>query len=154
MRSTLLLSIRPRFVDGILAGTKKVELRRRLPRLVQVDRVLIYSTAPVMAVVGFFAVERVERQPLPQLWHRVRDIAGITKVEFDDYFSGLCDGVGIYISKVEPFVEPVNLACLRQLWTDFTPPQGFRYILGSELQSLLPLAEGRSSKLHSRRSAA
>lgn len=128
MKSTLLLSIRPRFADGILAGVKRVELRRRLPRVGAQDNVVIYVTAPTMAVVGFFVVEGVSRLPLRPLWRRVRDIAGVRRAEYLDYFDGLAEGVGIFIGETERFSRPLPLGELRLLWPGFHPPQSFRYL--------------------------
>jgi predicted transcriptional regulator len=136
MKSTLLLSIRPRFVDGILQGVKRVELRRRLPRIGANDTVLIYATVPTAALVGFFTVESVNRLPLRTLWRQVRDIASVTRAEYLDYFDGLDEGVGIFISDAVPFSHPIPLSELRRLGSEFLPPQGFRYISPSGLELL------------------
>jgi predicted transcriptional regulator len=126
MKSTLLLSVHTPFADRILAGTKRVELRRRLPRAV--DTVLLYATSPKMALVGSFTVESILRLPLGKLWRRVRDIAGITRAEFLDYFNGLTEGVGIFVEKAKRFDQPIYLSELRAFWPGFHPPQGFRYL--------------------------
>ena len=123
-----MLSIHPRFVDNIFAGVKRVELRRRLPRVAADDAVVIYATVPTTAVVGFFTVESVERLPLGPLWRRVREIAGVTRTEYRDYFKGLTEGVGIFIRNVVRFSRPIPLADLRAFWPGFQPPQGFRYL--------------------------
>ena len=136
MKSTLLLSIRPRFVDGILTGAKRVELRRRLPRVVTNDAVVIYATVPTAAIVGFFTVESVRRLPLGPLWRRVRDIAGVTRAEYLDYFAGLTEGVGIFIDNVVKFSRPIPLWELRTFWPGFVPPQGFRYLAPGGLELL------------------
>lgn len=141
MKSTLLLSIRPRFAEGILAGVKRVELRRRLPRVGPQDTVLIYATVPTMAVIGFFVVEGLVRLPLGPLWRRVRDIAGVTRAEYLDYFDGLTEGVGIFIGEIQRFSRPLSLAELRLLWPGFQPPQGFRY-LDNEALDLLRSVSG------------
>lgn len=143
----LLLSIRPRFADAILAGTKTVELRRQVPRLAPRDEVLVYSTVPTGAVVGSFTVEEVVQFPLRELWRRFGPNAGVSRVEFNDYFSGLETGVGIHIRSVQRFESPVSLLALRKLWPGFHPPQSFRYFDPSEVESLLQLARVRSSGL-------
>jgi predicted transcriptional regulator len=131
-----MLSIRPRFADAILASVKRVELRRRLPRVAVNDAVVIYATVPIAAVVGVFTVESVQRLPLGPLWHQVRDIAGVTRAEYLDYFHGLAHGVGIFIADAERFSRPLPLAELRALWSGFHPPQGFRYLDAADLDSL------------------
>ena len=52
MPRSLLISIRPTFVEQILTGTKTVELRRKKPQLRPGAAVYIYATAPVKAVVA------------------------------------------------------------------------------------------------------
>jgi hypothetical protein len=42
---TFVLSIRPIYIERILAGLKTVELRRRFPQAVRSSRVLLYSTS-------------------------------------------------------------------------------------------------------------
>lgn len=123
----LLLSIHPRFVDAILAGEKTVELRRRRPRI-DAGPALIYATSPRMELVASFRVAAVVRAPLGKLWQSVRNVAGVTRREFDAYFHGLEFGVSIVVADVAAFREPVALDDLRQVWTDFHPPQGFRYL--------------------------
>ena len=123
----LLLSIHPRHVKAILSGDKRVELRRRCPRI---DRgeALIYATAPRMEFVATFHIASVKREPLKLLWQSVRDIAGISRREFEAYFQGLDAGVSIQITTVNELRPPISLKVLRETWPRFQPPQGFRYI--------------------------
>lgn len=140
----LLLSIHPRFANAIFAGMKKVELRRRAPRLAQGDEVLVYSTVPTAAVIGSFTVNEVIKVRLEPLWRRTRGIAAVTRDEFRSYFEGLETGVGICVGQVRPFQSPISLWALRNLWPGFQPPQGFRYLTPEEVSTVLGLA--RSTK--------
>jgi predicted transcriptional regulator len=133
----LLLSIHPRFADAIFAGTKKVELRRRAPRIAKGDEVLVYSTIPTAAVIGTFTVENVTETRLESLWRRTRATAAVTREQFDSYFDGLETGFGIWVSHVRPFELPISLWSLRNLWPGFHPPQGFRYLTPQEVEMLL-----------------
>jgi predicted transcriptional regulator len=132
----LLLSIHPRFVDAILAGTKQVELRRRQPRVSGGGGALIYATAPRMELVASFRIASLVRAPLDILWRSVRDVAGVSRSEFDAYFTGLQSGVAIGIADVLEFPETVDLKRLRDAWKEFHPPQGFRYITGADFAKL------------------
>ena len=97
---------------------------------------VVYATVPVAAVVGFFTVDRIEQLPLRQLWRLVRDIAGVTRTEFLDYFHGTSNGVGIFIADVKRLDNPVPLEKLRTFWPGFHPPQGFRYLNSEALDFL------------------
>jgi predicted transcriptional regulator len=130
----LLLSIHPRYVDAILAGSKTVELRRRRPRI-ESGKALIYASAPRMELVASFRVAKIVRAPLGSLWQAVRHVAGISRQEFDAYFSGLQSGVAISIADVTEF-GPVPLDDLRAAWDGFHPPQGFRYLDWSDVAAL------------------
>lgn len=49
---SILLPIKPVFVERILSGEKWYEFRKRLP--LDIERVVIYETAPTKKVVGEF----------------------------------------------------------------------------------------------------
>ncbi len=131
----LLLSIRPRFVDAILAGAKRVELRRRKPRA-ESGHALIYATSPRMELVASFRVASVVHAPLELLWQSYGDLAGITRGEFDAYFAGLQFGVAISIAEITKFSQPVRLEVIRETWNGFHPPQGFRYLDWADVAKL------------------
>ena len=58
-RNVALLSIHPEFVERIFDGTKTIELRRiSLPS--ELKHVVVYSTAPIMKIAGFFDVEEID----------------------------------------------------------------------------------------------
>lgn len=143
MKSTLLLSVRPRYANWILEGVKRVELRRRLPSVSSDGIVVIYATAPVAAVVGRFAIQDVQRLPLEELWRQVHDIAGVTQAEYLDYFRGLATGVGIFVGQAQRFRRSISLDELRVLWPRFQPPQGFRYLEHAAVKMLCSVSEQR-----------
>ena len=59
----LLISLHPRHASNILSGEKTVELRRRFPeQRTRGALALIYSTAPVQAVVGVAPLSSERRQ--------------------------------------------------------------------------------------------
>jgi predicted transcriptional regulator len=123
----VLLSIHPQFVEKILLGEKRVELRRRKPRIDTGDAVLIYSTNPVGKLAGMACVDSVVTLSVSSLWSQVRGCAGVSRSDFDTYFSGLEQGIGIFLTDTIRFRKPIPLWRLRQLWPGFHPPQSFRY---------------------------
>ena len=131
----LLLSIHPRHVDSILSGTKRVELRRRKPRIA-CGTALIYATSPRKQLVASFQISSVVRAPLGLLWQSVREVAGVSRREFDTYFKGLQSGVAIRIADVTEFRMPIPLSELRVAMRGFNPPQGFCYLDSAETRIL------------------
>jgi predicted transcriptional regulator len=118
------MSIRPTFVEAILSGSKTVEFRKR--RLApDVQRVMIYSTAPVQAVVGEFEVEEQITTSPASLWRRFGSVSGVDRKVFFKYFEGSREGVGIVIKSVMVYDEP---AALDTLISGARPPQSFQYL--------------------------
>ena len=66
----LVLSLRPRFADSILDGRKSVELRRQRVSPSLGTPVLLYASAPVMAVVGTARVAEVHVDEPDCMWHQ------------------------------------------------------------------------------------
>lgn len=137
----LLLSIHPRFAEAIFDGTKKVELRRRSPKLVADDEVVVYATVPTAAVLGKFTVKSVDSSELHDLWQLTRKVAAVSNLEFDAYFDGLDKGVGIWIAKTQRYSSSVSLTELRNSIAGFHPPQGFRYLSDEEVEIIECLAK-------------
>lgn len=124
----LFLSIHPRFVDKILSGEKTIELRRRRPRSVAGDWIAIYATTPQRQLRGIARVTEVRVGGVRDMWPEARLQAGVTKKEYESYFSNCERAVGIVLADPVSFAEPVSLERLRELWPNFQPPQGFRYL--------------------------
>jgi predicted transcriptional regulator len=149
----LLLSIHPRFAEAIFDGTKKVELRRRAPKLMAGDEVVVYATVPTAAVLGKFTVKSVDSSELRDLWQLTRKVASVSSLEFDAYFDGLDRGVGIWIANTQRYSSTVSLTELRNSIPGFHPPQGFRYLSADEVKIIENLAKGRKkSKTRAARS--
>ncbi len=82
----ILMSINPEYVEEILAGRKKFEYRKTKARKKEVDRIVIYSTFPVMKVVAEIEVKGVLEDKPEQLWEKTHMYSGISKDKYDKYF--------------------------------------------------------------------
>lgn len=123
----VVLSIKPFYSNKILAGEKRVELRRRFPVAAPNGTMMfIYSTSPVKAMVGSASIRAVQRLPVDQIWSRYSSVAHIERDEFDKYFDGLEDGYALELGAVRTFEKPVPLSELRERF-GFEPPQSFLY---------------------------
>ena len=119
-----LMSIRPCYVHEILNGEKRVEFRKR-PLARDVTHVLVYSTAPVSAVVGAFVIDEQVTVAPQLLWDRFADIGGIEPTAFKTYYADRSAGTGITIGAVFRTENPIRL---RSIAGTQHPPQSFRYI--------------------------
>ena len=143
----LLLSIKPEYANKIFEGSKTVELRRVRPRLRENDIVIVYSSCPEKALIGWFEVEEIiEEHPL-KLWNKVENKAGINRKSFDSYYHGASLGYGIVLKKSFPFNKPIDLEIIKEQWSEFRPPQSYHYLKISEVHILESIAECRIADL-------
>lgn len=67
----ILLSINPNHVENILNGSKKYEFRKKACKR-HVDKILIYSTTPIMKIVGEAEVEDVLVDEPETIWKKTK----------------------------------------------------------------------------------
>ena len=135
-KSILLLSIKPKYVDKLVDGSKCYELRRVKPRVTKGDVVIIYESSPTMAIVGFGIVNLVIADQPSKMWSQVSSLAGVNKEEYDQYYLGANFGYAINFSKIISLSRRVPLKNLRKKVNGFHPPQSYRYLCTNEALSL------------------
>ena len=118
------MHIRPIYVQRILQGLKRYEFRSRgfrgTPRVV-----VIYATAPVKRVVGYFTVSGMICGRPQALWRLCEPFAGISREDFDVYYRGKTQAVALEIGAVIEFPTVVDVSkCL----PGFAIPQSYRYM--------------------------
>lgn len=109
-----MISIRPEFVDSILAKTKTVELRRRFINLPEGSTLWIYSTLPVGAIVAVATLSNIDHDTPNQLWRKHHRQVGVLKNHFNSYFNACSFGVALTLSDVQE-ITPLNLAEIREI---------------------------------------
>jgi predicted transcriptional regulator len=119
----MLLSINPEHVDNIMSGIKKYEFRKVLCKA-GVDKIVIYSTSPIMRVVGEAEVLGVIVDSPNKVWQLTAEFSGITKGFFDSYFQSKEKAVAYKLGKVKRYKKPLTLA---DIGISFAP-QSFIYI--------------------------
>lgn len=130
-----MLSIRPRFAEAILRGDKTVELRRTRMHARAGTLVVLYSSSPTRSVLGTAVLgEIIEAHPT-ELWPRVRNDAGVTQLEFDQYFANADRGYGLRLRDAVPLATPTPLHRIRAN-AGLEPPQSFRYVTRSQADML------------------
>jgi len=123
---SVLLSIKPEYVREIVKGTKRYEFRRAIFKdKGGVDKVYIYSTAPVKKIVASFAIDEIIEDHPENLWLKCQSFSGIDKTSFFEYFKDKEKGFAIKIKDLDVFETPVDP---NKVIPDFTPPQSFRYV--------------------------
>ena len=121
--ATVLLAIKPEFVERIFSGEKKFEFRRRIARRA-VDKIVIYATRPVCAVVGVADVCGIVSGAPDVVWAQTCASAGIGRDFFDSYFRGRDVAYAYKLVRVVRFDVPRSLSDVGVR----AAPQGVVYI--------------------------
>lgn len=136
MNANILISLEPRHARNILSGTKKVELRRRAPRVLPGTVVWMYSKMPEGSVVGHATIKRIHEASPQYLWRRFKNQTGVSRAEFFEYFSHRSVGVAIELRDTRRLENPVSLKQLRSIDEFFQPPQFFKRLHVKEVVTL------------------
>ncbi len=122
----VLLSIKPKYVEKIAEGEKKLEFRKVIFKDEnRPDTIYIYCTSPVKKIIGYFTTGEIFEDDPAELWDRFHNLAGISEEEFFDYFSGKERG---YAIGIEDFNQFDNAIDPYEVIPGFTPPQSFCYM--------------------------
>ncbi|MFZ3558472.1 ASCH domain-containing protein [Streptomyces sp. BH055] len=142
----MLLSVHPRFASAILDGSKTVEVRRQRVAAPPGTHVLLYATAPTMALVGAARIAAVRVASPREIWSAHHAQTGISRSEYDSYMSGAVQASGLTLEAPVTFEEPVPLQALRTAGT-FHPPQSYRYLRRDALRQLTEVGPAVGSAL-------
>lgn len=123
----VILSIKPKYAEKIFKGTKTIELRRVCPKIKQGDLVIVYVSSPVKAVMGTLIVEQIIEASATELWEVVKSKAGVSQIEFDNYFRNSKKAFAIEIQEAWELAVPIKLNTLKEVCQGFRPPQNYCY---------------------------
>lgn len=121
--NAILLSINPQYVKSIMCGEKTYEYRKTQCKK-RVDKIIIYSTSPVMKVIGEADVDEILVGEPKVIWEITHSQSGIEKSFFDEYYKGKMQAVAYKLKHIIEYDEPKDLI-------DYgikNAPQSFQYI--------------------------
>lgn len=119
-----ILSIKPQFVNEIVAGRKRYEFRKRGFKK-RVDKVYVYASSPVCRIIGEFLLGNVLEGAPDRIWSLTSAQAGISKEYFDEYYDKRPIAYALEIKSFVTYKNPINPY---ETIAEFTPPQSFCYI--------------------------
>lgn len=128
MNNFIVMSIKPEFCAKILDGSKKIELRKSAPNLDAGTRVIIYSTSPEKAVIGYCRIKRIIKLTPENMWENHSSDLGIDKIRFEEYYENYSTAVGLVLSEIVKLDIPIPLKSVREHFPIFQPPQTFKYL--------------------------
>ncbi len=119
----MLLSINPQYVTSIIDGTKTYEYRKFRCRS-DVDKIIIYATAPQKQVVGEAEIEEILEGDLLSIWRKTKDQSGITYSFFRKYYKGKKIAVAYRLKNLVVYDQPLTLADIGLSYA----PQSYCYV--------------------------
>lgn len=120
----ILISVKPEYVEKILTGSKKYEYRKVKAKKTNVDKMIIYATAPVMKVVAEIEIQNVLEGSPELIWKITQKYSGITKEFYDKYYKNKSTAVAYELGKIKKYNKPKELG---DFGISFSP-QSFIYI--------------------------
>lgn len=85
---SILLSIKPEYVEKILSGEKRYEFRRKLCKD-EIDKIYVYATRPIQKVVAEVEVTGKLEGDKEKIWEQTKVFAGTDKCGYEKYFAGM-----------------------------------------------------------------
>lgn len=122
----LFISVKPQYADAILEGRKTVELRRTRPNLPDGSLVILYSSTPTRAVVGWAQLIGVREGTPLEIWDEYGHAAAIDEPDYDIYFDGAEQAFALELDDVVTATQQVPLSVIRSI--GIQPPQSWRYV--------------------------
>lgn len=121
--NSILLPIKPVFAEAILSNKKKYEYRRKICKR-PINKIYIYATAPVKAIVG--EVEVLDKLTLRknELWEKTKNESGISFKYYQKYFSNDDYASAYSLGKTVRYKKPIDLSDLGIRYY----PQSFVYM--------------------------
>lgn len=126
-----LMAIQPEYAERIFAGEKHVEFRRTRFRS-GLRYVVVYASAPIKAVIGYFCVDGIDSGSPDEIWERFGEVAGIDEEKFRTYFAEADTAIAIRIGEVTALQQPLPIGWFRAK----SPPQSFLYLSDAVLEVL------------------
>lgn len=120
----ILISIKPEYVNEILSGRKKYEYRKVKAKKDNVDKMIIYATAPIMKVVAEIEILKILEDTPDLIWENTKEYSGINKSFYDKYYENRSIAIAYQLGKIEKYNKPKELSDLGISYS----PQSFIYI--------------------------
>jgi predicted transcriptional regulator len=124
--NALLLSVKPGYAENIIRNKKTIEVRRKFSEKWVGQKLSVYASKPLAALVGEATVESVVAGTPADIWSRFGWGMQCSREEFDGYVGCSEKIFAITLGNAVPYASPVPLAQVTQiLGNDLAPPQSY-----------------------------
>ncbi len=117
-KDSVILSIHPEYMKKIIAGEKRFEYRRRIPKR-EVSYILIYETLPTKKFVAIAEVLDIMCEHPDTLWYKTQYLSGISYEKYHEYFKDCNQAFAYKLGKIY---------CLPENNITFPTIQSYSYI--------------------------
>lgn len=122
----ILMSVRPKYAEEILAGSKIVEIRKRFSQNWVGCKAVLYASRPQKALVGEATIRRVSSGSPSEIWAAFGPHIACSWREFEEYVGSYIEVKAIELTDVIPYLAPISLSQVSHLiGEDLRPPQSF-----------------------------
>ena len=108
----LLLPIKPKYVDAIIAGTKRVEYRTRIRKDSEVTTALIYRSRDLKKIVAEFTIGGIIEGTPEQVWEQTKEFGGIEEKDYFRYFANRNKAYAYQICNLVIYQEAIPLSSI------------------------------------------
>ena len=119
----MLISIKPEHIENIFNGSKKYEYRKIRCKQ-DIDKIIIYSTYPIMKVVGEAKVEKILVDSPDRIWEKTKKYSGIDLNFYQKYFKDRSKAIAYKLTNIKKYDSPKELSS----YGIKAAPQSFVYI--------------------------
>ncbi len=119
----MLISIKPEYIENIFNGSKKYEYRKIRCKQ-DIDKIIIYSTYPIMKVVGEAKVEKILEDSPDRIWEKTKKYSGIDLNFYQKYFKDRSKAIAYKLTNIKKYDSPKELSS----YGIKAAPQSFVYI--------------------------
>ncbi len=104
----MLLSINPEYVTSILQGEKQYEYRKFRCRD-EVDKIIIYATAPQKQVVAEAEIAEILEDSVLNVWRQTKQHSGVSYRFFRKYYKGKKHAFAYHLKNIVVYENPRTL---------------------------------------------
>ena len=119
----MLISIKPEHIENIFNGSKKYEYRKIRCKQ-DINKIIIYSTYPIMKVVGEAKVEKILEDSPDRIWEKTKKYSGIDLNFYQKYFKDRSKAIAYKLTNIKKYDSPKELS----IYGIKAAPQSFVYI--------------------------
>jgi predicted transcriptional regulator len=147
----LLVSMKPRYAERILAGLKLVEIRKKFSEKWIGCKAILYSSSPQRALVGEATVRSVTSGCPADIWVRFGTSIGCSPKDFKAYVGATEKVSAIELDEIFPYRQPITLSQISSLLGErLIPPQSYCDLRLNKGEGAWARAVSVASVLHGR----